>query len=91
MRQKPTKITKIYGNYAGEGHKAADSKRKTMSYCLNRHCDRPENAADVKFCQACGTTILLRNHYRASGFLGQWGFGRTFLDGIALGDQYRMR
>jgi len=50
-----------------------------MSYCLNPACDRPENPDRVKFCQTCGQSIHLRHRYTATKFLGQGGFGRTFL------------
>ncbi|MFP4008133.1 MAG: protein kinase domain-containing protein, partial [Spirulinaceae cyanobacterium] len=50
-----------------------------MSYCLNPACLHPENIDNVKFCQACGKSIQLRNRYTATKFLGQGGFGRTFL------------
>jgi serine/threonine protein kinase len=50
-----------------------------MSYCLNPHCSHPENTNDVKFCQTCGTKLLLKERYRAIKPIGQGGFGRTFL------------
>ncbi|MEC4804359.1 MAG: serine/threonine-protein kinase [Jaaginema sp. PMC 1079.18] len=50
-----------------------------MSYCLNPDCERPDNIEDIQFCQSCGSAILLRNRYKAAQFLGQGGFGRTFL------------
>jgi serine/threonine protein kinase len=50
-----------------------------MSYCLNPHCSKAENPNDVKFCQTCGTKLLLKERYRAIKPIGQGGFGRTFL------------
>ncbi|MEH2194731.1 MAG: serine/threonine-protein kinase [Nostoc sp.] len=50
-----------------------------MSYCLNPHCPKPENPADVKFCRTCGTKLLLKERYRAIKPIGQGGFGKTFL------------
>ncbi|MBD2436256.1 serine/threonine-protein kinase [Nostoc sp. FACHB-110] len=50
-----------------------------MSYCLNPRCPKPENPHDVKFCQTCGSKLLLKERYRAIKPIGQGGFGRTFL------------
>jgi len=50
-----------------------------MSYCLNPDCPKPQNPAANKFCQYCGTKLLLQEHYRAVKLIGQGGFGRTFL------------
>jgi serine/threonine protein kinase len=50
-----------------------------MSYCLNPHCQERLNPDNYKFCQSCGTQLLLRNRYQAVQFLGSGGFGRTFL------------
>ena len=50
-----------------------------MSYCLNPHCPKPENPADVKFCRTCGYKLLLKERYRAIKPIGQGGFGKTFL------------
>jgi WD40 repeat protein len=50
-----------------------------MSYCLNPHCQNPENPADIKFCQSCGTELQLNDRYRALSLLGEGGFGRTFI------------
>ncbi|MBD2563203.1 MULTISPECIES: serine/threonine-protein kinase [Nostoc] len=50
-----------------------------MSYCLNPHCPKPENPDHVKFCQACGSKLLLKERYRAIKPIGQGGFGKTFL------------
>ncbi|WP_298911272.1 serine/threonine-protein kinase [uncultured Nostoc sp.] len=50
-----------------------------MSYCLNPHCPKPENPANVKFCRTCGSKLLLKERYRAIKPIGQGGFGKTFL------------
>lgn len=50
-----------------------------MSYCLNPVCPNPENLANTERCQACGTSLLLRDRYRVLHALGQGGFGATFL------------
>jgi WD40 repeat protein len=50
-----------------------------MSYCLNPHCSKPQNTANVRFCITCGTKILLGDRYRPLRVIGQGGFGRTFL------------
>ncbi|MEH2120107.1 serine/threonine-protein kinase [Nostoc sp.] len=50
-----------------------------MSYCLNPHCPKPENPADVNFCRTCGYKLLLKERYRAIKPIGQGGFGKTFL------------
>jgi serine/threonine protein kinase len=50
-----------------------------MSYCLNPPCPKPENADNVKFCQTCGSKLILKERYRAIKPIGQGGFGITFL------------
>ncbi|MFB2836203.1 protein kinase domain-containing protein [Floridanema evergladense] len=50
-----------------------------MSYCLNPDCQKPQNADRTKFCQTCGSKLLLKERYRAIKLIGQGGFGRTFL------------
>lgn len=50
-----------------------------MSYCLNPNCQKPQNPTGTKYCQNCGTKLLLKQHYRALAIIGQGGFGRTFL------------
>lgn len=50
-----------------------------MSYCLNPNCQKPQNPTGTKYCQNCGTKLLLKQHYRALALIGQGGFGRTFL------------
>ncbi len=50
-----------------------------MSYCLNPNCNTPNNAPTVSVCQACGSSLLLRDRYRSSRVLGRGGFATTFL------------
>lgn len=50
-----------------------------MSYCLNPDCRRPQNPTGTKFCQSCGSKLLVQERYRALKLIGQGGFGRTFL------------
>lgn len=50
-----------------------------MSYCLNSECRKPYNPSGTRFCQSCGTKLLLGDRYRAIKPIGQGGFGRTFL------------
>ena len=50
-----------------------------MSYCLNPHCQKPQNPPTAQYCQGCGLKLLLREHYRPIKPLGQGGFGKTFL------------
>ncbi|MEL7360364.1 MAG: 4-Cys prefix domain-containing protein, partial [Cyanobacteria bacterium J06560_6] len=50
-----------------------------MSYCFNPVCPQPQNPDTDRFCQTCGTPLILKNRYQAETLLGQGGFGRTFL------------
>ncbi|MBD2576700.1 serine/threonine-protein kinase [Oscillatoria sp. FACHB-1406] len=50
-----------------------------MSYCLNTQCLQPNNSPRNRFCNHCGSKLLLGERYRAIRRLGQGGFGRTFL------------
>ncbi|MGK7872244.1 MAG: protein kinase [Xenococcaceae cyanobacterium] len=49
-----------------------------MSQCLNPDCLR-QNPDEKRFCQKCGSKLLLRERYRAIRLIGQGGFGKTFL------------
>ncbi|MBW4619479.1 MAG: serine/threonine protein kinase [Cyanosarcina radialis HA8281-LM2] len=55
-----------------------------MSYCLNPHCQKPQNLAGAKFCTSCGEKLLLGDRYRAIEAIARGGFGRTF---FALDEQ----
>jgi serine/threonine protein kinase len=50
-----------------------------MSFCLNPDCIQPQNIPQAKFCQSCGSTLLLGDRYRAMKPIGSGSFGRTFL------------
>jgi len=50
-----------------------------MSYCLNPNCQIPENPDSNKYCQNCGSKLLLKDRYCPLKLIGQGGFGRTFL------------
>lgn len=50
-----------------------------MSYCTNLDCPKPKNPPRVAHCQACGSSLSLRDRYRAIRALGRGGFGATFL------------
>ncbi|MBW4679721.1 MAG: serine/threonine protein kinase [Microcoleus vaginatus WJT46-NPBG5] len=50
-----------------------------MSYCLHPDCQKPQNTNVAKFCQSCGSKILLGERYRAIKPIGAGGFGRTFV------------
>ncbi|MGL5036119.1 MAG: protein kinase domain-containing protein, partial [Microcystaceae cyanobacterium] len=51
-----------------------------MSYCLNPSCEKPaQNLPQNRFCQCCGSKLLLKDRYRALSVIGQGGFGKTFL------------
>ena|GEM_PF-3455223 len=52
---------------------------RAMSYCLNSHCQKPENLDSPEVCQICGTKFLLGDRYRSVKLLGSGGMGRTFL------------
>jgi serine/threonine protein kinase len=49
-----------------------------MSLCLVPEC-LSENSAETRFCQKCGSKLLLQDRYRAIKIIGQGGFGKTFL------------
>ncbi|MEL7332711.1 MAG: protein kinase [Cyanobacteria bacterium J06560_2] len=50
-----------------------------MAYCPNSVCPQPKNDAAAKFCQACGTPLILEDKYGLFSLLGKGGFGRTLL------------
>ncbi len=55
------------------------SATQLMSYCLNPECLQPQNTDHDQNCQSCGSNLVLRGRYRATGTLGQGGFGRTYM------------
>ncbi|MFN5816597.1 MAG: protein kinase domain-containing protein, partial [Pseudanabaena sp.] len=50
-----------------------------MSYCVNPNCTNPNNEPLAANCASCGSSLKLKNRYRASRPLGKGGFGATFL------------
>lgn len=50
-----------------------------MLYCLNPACPKPQNPDDAKYCQNCGSYLLLDDRYKAIKIIGRGGFGRTYL------------
>lgn len=50
-----------------------------MSYCLNPNCPQPQNQPEAVICKACGNKLLLKDRYRAIGFLDSGGMSRNFL------------
>ena len=50
-----------------------------MAYCLNPECTQPQNTKADRLCTTCGSSLVLKERYRALSALGQGGFGRTFL------------
>ncbi|MBD1998674.1 serine/threonine protein kinase [Leptolyngbya sp. FACHB-541] len=50
-----------------------------MSYCFNPACQKPYSPTEAKYCQSCGSKLLVGDRYRALKPIGQGGFGRTFL------------
>ena len=54
------------------------SLNQNHCYCFNRDCSQPQNIQDAQTCSSCGSSLLLKNRYRAIQLIGQGGFGRTF-------------
>jgi formylglycine-generating enzyme required for sulfatase activity/tRNA A-37 threonylcarbamoyl transferase component Bud32 len=52
-----------------------------MICCINPDCEKPENPDGHTYCITCGVKLvpILRNRFRMIKFLGQGGFGRTYL------------
>ncbi|MDQ2098429.1 MAG: bifunctional serine/threonine-protein kinase/formylglycine-generating enzyme family protein [Tychonema bourrellyi B0820] len=52
-----------------------------MICCINPNCEKPENPDGQTYCITCGVKLvpILRSRFRMIGFLGQGGFGRTYL------------
>lgn len=59
-------------------HQEEQSDRKPISYCFNRDCQQPKNSDNSNRCISCGSSLLLKNRYRAVKLIGYGGFGRTF-------------
>jgi WD40 repeat protein len=50
-----------------------------MNYCLNPHCQQPENTDLEKYCVHCGHKLVLHDRYQIMKPIGAGNFGRTFL------------
>jgi len=52
-----------------------------MICCINPNCEKPENPDGHTYCITCGVKLvpILRSRFRMIKFLGQGGFGRTYL------------
>jgi WD40 repeat protein/tRNA A-37 threonylcarbamoyl transferase component Bud32 len=50
-----------------------------MAYCLDPACKKPHSADTARFCTTCGSSLWLKNRYRALELIGAGGMGRTFL------------
>lgn len=59
-----------------------------ISYCVNPQCTNPKNHPKLKKCNACGSSLILNQRYRAIKLLGKGGFGTTFVgvDLTVVGD-----
>ena len=50
-----------------------------MSYCINSHCQNPQNLDRATVCKSCDSNLLLKGRYRVLHTLGQSLTCRTFL------------
>lgn len=50
-----------------------------MSYCINPHCQNPEQAESYRTCSSCGSSLILKNRYRIIKRLTPKTSQRTFL------------
>ncbi|NER32922.1 MAG: SUMF1/EgtB/PvdO family nonheme iron enzyme [Oscillatoria sp. SIO1A7] len=44
-----------------------------MSLCINPHCSQPQNPDDSRFCQGCGSELLIRGRYRVARLYKSFG------------------
>jgi eukaryotic-like serine/threonine-protein kinase len=50
-----------------------------MSLCINPHCHHPNNPDNNRFCQSCGSELILMNRYRVTRLLSsKGGFAITY-------------
>lgn len=49
-----------------------------MIYCINPECRQPQNLDTRKFCQDCGSELLLAGRYQVTNLLGKGGFAKTY-------------
>ncbi|BAQ64633.1 serine/threonine-protein kinase [Geminocystis sp. NIES-3709] len=51
----------------------------SVIYCLNPHCDNPQNDTKTKKCRSCQSDLILHKRYVAIKKIGRGGFGTTYL------------
>lgn len=51
----------------------------SIIYCLNPHCENPQNDTKTKKCRSCGSNLILHKRYVAIKKIGRGGFGTTYL------------
>ncbi len=50
-----------------------------MSFCINPHCPKPKSITESRYCQSCGSDLLLNGKYRVTNLLSaKGGFGNTY-------------
>ncbi|MGV2387377.1 MAG UNVERIFIED_CONTAM: hypothetical protein LVR29_00550 [Microcystis novacekii LVE1205-3] len=50
-----------------------------MSFCINPHCPKPKSITESRYCQSCGSDLLLNSKYRVTNLLSaKGGFGNTY-------------
>ncbi len=50
-----------------------------MSFCINPHCPKPKSIKESRYCQSCGSDLLLNGKYRVTNLLSaKGGFGNTY-------------
>lgn len=51
----------------------------SIIYCLNPHCENPQNDTKTKKCRSCQSDLILHKRYVAIKKIGRGGFGTTYL------------
>ncbi|AUC59793.1 serine/threonine protein kinase, bacterial [Cyanobacterium sp. HL-69] len=51
----------------------------SVIYCLNPHCENPQNDTKTRKCRSCGSNLILHKRYVAIKKIGKGGFGTTYL------------
>jgi serine/threonine protein kinase, bacterial len=51
----------------------------SVIYCLNPHCENPQNDTKTKKCRSCQSDLILHKRYVAIKKIGRGGFGTTYL------------
>lgn len=50
-----------------------------MSFCINPHCSKPKSITESRYCQSCGSDLLLNGKYRVTNLLSaKGGFANTY-------------